>query len=381
MTYENSYTHRHTIVYYSLSLFARFIKSNLQKSDLYSLYIWFFILISTIPNALAENNSLEITTITSQPEQSKPHPFDNSLTGQVFEGKLPKDICHQSISEAEKQADIPKDLLTAIALTEAGRWQGNQQNSIIWPWSLNILGKGHFYETPELAINAAEVFFSHGISNIDIGCMQINVQYHRQAFSSIAEMFDPIYNAAYAADFLLKLKNDLGTWSNAVEAYHSKTPKIGENYGKKVMNTWEKIKKQKRIIYKQELAKSIQESKQKQISENAKKAQIRAENQALIEKRKNQLEEQGGDLWNAKKSYKQQKREEVSARARVLSPNQNSDSQNNVKSNPKSENINNNITYHTIKENQNFNTSEQWLLEKLEEINKNNNENQEIKLP
>ena len=327
------------------------------------------------------NDGFEITHVDG-------HPLSGSLADEVYNGYLPKNICHQSIVEAEKQQNIPKDLLMAIAFTEAGRWQGAGQPALIWPWSLTVNGKGHFYETPELAIHAAETFSAHGIKNIDIGCMQINFQYHRHAFSSVAEMFDPIYNAAYAAYFLQSLKNDLKTWSSAVEGYHSRTPEVGIPYGKKVFARWDELKKTRREEHRQTIAETVEQQKQQQIIENAQQAQVRAQQQMLREERMKAIEGTEAAEWKRPQNYKQQQRAEAMARARVLtqteeaaqgSTNQGLTNQgltNQGLPNFEHPSENEQVIYHTLRDNETINTSKQWLLQKFDEWEHPTQENQ-----
>jgi hypothetical protein len=346
---------------HSVKMFVAFIKNYVRVSAL------FFVFFSPFAFLSAQETHFNITSVDG-------HPLSGSLADTVFDGKLPRDVCHQSITEAEKQKDIPQDLLTAIALVEAGRWQGTEKNPLIWPWSLTVNGKGHFYETPELAINAAETFFAHGISNIDIGCMQINVRYHKNAFSDLAEMFDPIYNTAYAANFLVSLKKDLGTWSHAVEGYHSRKQEFGQPYGKKVMGQWAELRKKRRKDHQDVISLSNEQQRQKQILERAEKAQIRAEQQAKIEARRKELEGTDAGKWSRPSLYKQQQRDEITARARVLSPALKAPEPKEEKTPPQNSTpdlAENTIIYHSLKDNQNVNTSEQWLLQKLDEWEQN----------
>ena len=37
-----------------------------------------------------------------------------------------------------------------------------------------------------------------GVSNIDVGCVQINLHYHADAFANLQDAFDPRRNAGYA---------------------------------------------------------------------------------------------------------------------------------------------------------------------------------------
>ena len=60
-----------------------------------------------------------------------------------------------------------------------------------------------------------------GADLIDVGCMQINHYWHKSAFSSVDEMFEPGKNVAYAAKFLQQLRQREGSWTLAVARYHA----------------------------------------------------------------------------------------------------------------------------------------------------------------
>ncbi len=70
--------------------------------------------------------------------------------------------------------------------------------------------------------------------SIDVGCMQISLTTHPDAFASMDQAFDPFLNADYGARFLLQLFQKTGSWPKAVEFYHSATPELGHDYGQRV---------------------------------------------------------------------------------------------------------------------------------------------------
>ena len=80
-----------------------------------------------------------------------------------------------------------------------------------------------------------------GRRNIDIGCFQINHRWHGDRFGSVADMFDPLINARYAAAFLAELHSRTGDWLLAVGAYHSGTPGLAERYRAKVAEIWANV--------------------------------------------------------------------------------------------------------------------------------------------
>ena len=148
-----------------------------------------------------------------------------------------KFICDKIARQVELERSLPSDILTSIALVEAGRRQ--KDGSIkSWPWSLNHAGKSLFFENKFEAINYLKKNIKPSFKNIDVGCMQINVKWHREHFESFSSMIDPRTNIEYAAQFLTNLKMAHGSWEKAIKHYHSSTSKLHTKYYAKVAKVW-----------------------------------------------------------------------------------------------------------------------------------------------
>jgi hypothetical protein len=107
-----------------------------------------------------------------------------------------------------------------------------------WPWSVDADGVGHFYLSKEQAVAATSKMQAAGVTSIDVGCMQINLQEHPSAFTSLDAAFDPTANTAYAAKFLWQLYYQTGNWIAAAAAYHSQTPGVSDAYRQAVIAKW-----------------------------------------------------------------------------------------------------------------------------------------------
>jgi len=103
-----------------------------------------------------------------------------------------------------------------------------------WPWTINVEGEGHIYDSKAEAIAAVRAYQARGIRSIDVGCMQVNLMFHPDAFGSLEQAFDPAANAAYAARFLNELYAGAHNWQQATALYHSATPELGADYQRKV---------------------------------------------------------------------------------------------------------------------------------------------------
>jgi hypothetical protein len=150
----------------------------------------------------------------------------------------PGEQCRAAIRMAERTAAIPDQLLAAIGRVESGRKDPRTGDVSPWPWTVNAEGQGYIYETKAQAVAAVRAFQSQGIRSIDVGCLQVNLMHHPDAFASLDIAFDPAANAAYAARFLTQLRAQTGDWTRAAAAYHSQTPEIGADYQRKVLAIW-----------------------------------------------------------------------------------------------------------------------------------------------
>ncbi len=140
----------------------------------------------------------------------------------------PSDLCRAASARAAEASGVPADVLLAISLTETGRDTG--QGLAPWPWAINAGGEGHWFPDRETAVRFAEDLRAAGRTNFDVGCFQLNLRWHGEAFDSIDAMFDPEANARYAASFLADLAREGGGWSVAAGAYHSRTPEHAQRY-------------------------------------------------------------------------------------------------------------------------------------------------------
>lgn len=148
------------------------------------------------------------------------------------------EICRTAVSRVERATRIPKNLMQAISLVESGRFDPEKQANVAWPWTINAEGKGAFFATKAEAVAEVRRLQARGMRSIDIGCMQVNLLHHGDAFASLEEAFDPLANALYAASFLNQLKEDAETWTLAVQRYHSARPEKGQPYQAKVDRKW-----------------------------------------------------------------------------------------------------------------------------------------------
>ena len=132
--------------------------------------------------------------------------------------------CLDAAAYAEQSLLLPTGLLKSVGFVETG----NQ------PWSVNVDGVGHRFSSATEAISFVRLATRSGGHYIDVGCFQIDLLYHPEAFSSLEAAFDPVANAMAAGRFLLSLEQTTSSWADAVGRYHSSLPLQAMAYAKRV---------------------------------------------------------------------------------------------------------------------------------------------------
>lgn len=148
------------------------------------------------------------------------------------------DACQTAGIDAELLHAVPPGLLLAIGRVESGRRDPATGKVAPWPWTINAAGAGRQFETDAEALGTTRLLREQGVSSIDVGCFQVNLAHHPNAFVSLEDAFDPHANADYAARFLAALRMRTGSWEEAVAAYHSATPERGGPYRDQVLAGW-----------------------------------------------------------------------------------------------------------------------------------------------
>ncbi|MBE9603694.1 transglycosylase SLT domain-containing protein [Acetobacteraceae bacterium H6797] len=142
----------------------------------------------------------------------------------------PAQACRAAIAVAEREKGIPSGLLQAIGRVESGRRDPETGQFAPWPWVINAEGTGRFFQSKAEAIAAVRQLQTQGVRLIDVGCLQINLVHHPDAFPNLEEAFDPLANARYGAKFLSELRQTRPDWMTAAGNYHSNTPERAASY-------------------------------------------------------------------------------------------------------------------------------------------------------
>jgi Transglycosylase SLT domain len=150
----------------------------------------------------------------------------------------PPDDCGAIAERMERAGDIPPGLLQAVALAESGRAHPAHGDARPWPWTVRSGPDSFYLPSKELALRKVGELRAAGRSNIDVGCMQINLGYHGTAFATLDEAFDPLRNVAYGARFLTQLRTETRSWARATGRYHSADADRGQAYRARVWRLW-----------------------------------------------------------------------------------------------------------------------------------------------
>lgn len=146
--------------------------------------------------------------------------------------------CDRAAAQAEHTWNLPAGLLAAIGTVESGRIDPVALDRHAWPWSINADGAGYFSASKSEAVGLVRVLQARGARYIDVGCFQVDLFYHPDAFSSLEQAFDPDANAGAAARILVQGRFNATGWDQAVAAYHSASLLKGAWYLQRVLAAW-----------------------------------------------------------------------------------------------------------------------------------------------
>lgn len=141
--------------------------------------------------------------------------------------------CGDAARAAERHDGIPTGLLAAIGHIETGGAAG-------WNWSVNANQgmPGQRFSNPDSAMAYVRGMLGAGHRLIDVGCFQLDLFYHPDAFERWQDAFDTNASAEAAARILLGLHDRTRDWAQAVALYHSADPRRGQPYLRAVVQAW-----------------------------------------------------------------------------------------------------------------------------------------------
>lgn len=79
-------------------------------------------------------------------------------------------LCDQAGARAARDTGVPYAVLRAISLTETGRSREGELQP--WPWTVNMEGKGTWFEDHESALAYVRQHHDRGARSYDVGCFQ-----------------------------------------------------------------------------------------------------------------------------------------------------------------------------------------------------------------
>jgi hypothetical protein len=146
--------------------------------------------------------------------------------------------CERAAIAVEASRKMPRALLVSVATAESGRFNTGNGTTRPWPWTINAEGQSFYFDSKKKAVAATRRLLNAGLRSIDVGCMQVNLHYHPQAFASLDDAFEPATNVAYGATFLKQLHAKTKSWPKAIAQYHSESTALNQPYFARVIGIW-----------------------------------------------------------------------------------------------------------------------------------------------
>jgi hypothetical protein len=153
-------------------------------------------------------------------------------------GESPWAFCERATVFVEAVQKMPRALLFSVAMAESGRFNPEMRATRPWPWTINAEGQSFYFKTKKDAVAATRRLLKDGVRSIDVGCMQINLHYHPDAFANLNEAFEPVTNVTYGANFLKNLHERTQSWPEAIATYHSQSKTRNRPYFARVIGIW-----------------------------------------------------------------------------------------------------------------------------------------------
>ncbi len=151
-------------------------------------------------------------------------------TGQSVASPL-QDTLWQHVSTEYR---LPAYLLYAIAYKESRHtWPDGLVRP--WPWTVNVAGTATYHANKEEALASIHAALDSGITNIDIGMMQINFHHNGHRADSIEALIEPEINVRVAAQVLTEAMSRSDDLSIGIGTYFNSDEKIAQDYGRKVL--------------------------------------------------------------------------------------------------------------------------------------------------
>ena len=120
---------------------------------------------------------------------------------------------------AAAQAQVPPNLLYAVALQESGR--SLRGRVVPWPWTLNVAAQARRYATHRQACaDLRQVLRVTPATRVDAGLGQLNVGHQRHRVRQPCELLEPYRNLRLAATILREQYNPDQRWLMAAGRYH-----------------------------------------------------------------------------------------------------------------------------------------------------------------
>jgi hypothetical protein len=146
--------------------------------------------------------------------------------------------CERAAITVEAARKLPRALLVSVSMAESGRFNTASNMTRPWPWTINAEGQSFYFESKKKAVAATRRLLDAGLRSIDVGCMQVNLHYHPQAFASLEDAFEPLTNVSYGATFLKQLHTRTKSWPKAIAQYHSESKALNQPYFARVIGIW-----------------------------------------------------------------------------------------------------------------------------------------------
>lgn len=145
--------------------------------------------------------------------------LSSSLSSPAYANTYSKNSIPALYVKVAKQEGVPANLLYAISRAEST----NPKIKKVWPWTLNVRGKGYYFPTRKKAYAAIMLLLANDITLVDIGLMQTNWYWHKDKLKDPWKALSPEYNIQTGAKILRECYERKQDWFYCAGEYHTKS--------------------------------------------------------------------------------------------------------------------------------------------------------------
>lgn len=156
-----------------------------------------------------------------------------------------REVAAYGLSDAARETGFSPKLIRAIALEESRRIDPVDGVVRPWPWTLRAGDQGMFFETRRDAEKKLRELRYQGVTNIDVGAMQVNTRWNGHLAARPEDLLDPAVNLWAFTQVIRECQSRMSRVEQVIACYHTGRPNTerGRAYARRVLDRYRQMEK------------------------------------------------------------------------------------------------------------------------------------------